>query len=180
MKEKRLRDGKRGPRRGKLSTSGDKPAERADAWRPLRPGSVRRRGSGPKERRYVLEEGGKEHHLFDPETSLHVGKHDGKIGIVYRVRDDVRRWHMGDKHAYSGSNTDRGLIPWDGRGGEESLRLAAALVALVKGKVTRTPASMIEYLCRPGIWGRQEFWRKLIVAHKEASDLGIIQEVMES
>ncbi len=153
MKEKRLRDGKRGPRKMRVSTVGEAPAPRADAWRPKRSGSVRMKGEGPKERRYVIDDNGREHHVFDPETSLHVGKHDGKIGIVYRFRTDDKWCPWGDPRDYDTTSTDRGLIPWDGNGGKDALRRAAARVALEKGKITKPAEWMVEKLSRPGAWG---------------------------
>lgn len=178
MKEKSLRDGKRGPRKMTVSTEGESPAKRADAWRPTRPGSVRKTGRGPKEHRYVITDNGKEHHVFDPETSLHVGKHDRKIGVVYRFRDGLERFSSSTGEYVS--TTDRGLVPWDGEGGEAGVRRAAALVAMRKGGMTRPTDSMVDNLCRPGRWGSQEFWRKLVEAYKEATDLGILKEVMDS
>ncbi len=127
----------------------------------------------------MVEVNGREHHVFDPETSLHVGKHDKKIGVVYRFRDGVKRWSTSDWDEYAG-NTDRGLVPWDGMGGEKGIRRAAAMVALRKGHVTRPASSIVEKLCEPGVWGSQEFWKKLVEAHREARDLGLIREVMDS
>ncbi len=178
MKEKRLKDGKRDPRKLKLSTEGEKPAKRTDAWRPAKPGSIQKTGRGPKEHRFIVLDNGVEHHVFDPETSLHVGKHDKKIGVVYRFRDGLERFSASTGEYVS--TTDRGLVPWDGTGGERGVRRAAAVVALHKGKVTKPTKSMIDGLCKPGAWGSQEFWKKLVEAHKEASDLGLLKEVMES
>lgn len=128
----------------------------------------------------MFEDSGREHHVFDPETSLHVGKHDGKIGVVYRFRTGVRTFPWGDPKDYDSSDTVRGLVPWDGEGGAEELRRAAATFAIRASRITKPTSSMVEGLSKPGTWGSQEFWKKLVEAHKVATDLGLLKEVMDS
>jgi hypothetical protein len=92
----------------------------------------------------------------------------------------VRTCPWGDPRDYDSSSTVRGLVPWDGEGGEREVRRAAATVAIGTTRITKPPASVVEGLCKPGKWGSQEFWRKLVDAYKVATELGLIKEVMDS
>ncbi len=74
-----------------------------------------------KEGRYVIRRGDTSFVIFDPEECLHVGRHDGAVGIVYRFKRLVWR---GDPLDYSPSG-ERGLILWDGGGWQSLARTVA-------------------------------------------------------
>lgn len=178
MKEKRLRDGKKDTRRsGGLRTEGIAKA-RETPWRPDIPGSLKRKGEGRKERRYLATKGDREFHIFDPETCLHVGKHDRRIGVVYRYRTD--RWTLRNWDDDIATNVRRGIIEWDGKGGAAALRARCARSALEQANVITVPAWLMKEMNKPGRWGSQKFWERLVEAHKVAMDIGLIQDVMES
>jgi len=178
VKEKRLRDGKKDVRRaGGLRTEGVAKA-RETPWRPDVPGSLKRKGEGRKERRYLATKGDKEFHIFDPETCLHVGKHDRRIGVVYRYRTD--KWMLRNWDDDIATNVRRGIIEWDGEGGAAALRARCVRRALEHANIITIPAWLLKEMNKPGKWGSQKFWEKLVEAHKVAVDLGLIHEVMET
>ncbi len=169
MKEKRVRDGKKDRGWGTSRVSAAADARSAVV--------VSRTQRETKEGRYAVRRGSVSYAVFDPEECLHVGRHDGAVGIVYRFRRLV--WKPGqDRRDYSPSG-ERGLVPWDG-GGWRSLAMAAAEFALSRSCAGRPPRSVVEAMAAPGAWGRLEFWKDMADRHALAKKVVVVKEVMES
>lgn len=164
VKEKRLKDGKKDRRWGSV--------RRIEAEH--REVTVSRVQAESKEARYSVRRGETSYALFDPEECLHVGKHNGKIGIVYRFKRMV--W-SGDPREYSPSG-ERGLLPWMGAS-RETLVLAAAAFALERAG-QKPVAGAVAALARPNVWGKEEFWDDLVERHRLAVDTQVVRDVMES
>lgn len=128
-----------------------------------------------KEALYAVRRGKEWIGIFDPEKSLHVGRHNKKAGVVYRFKRLV--WN-GDPREYYPSG-ERGILRWDGKGGARGLQEAAATFALARAaqKATR-PA--LEAMLKPGAWGSAEFWEDMARRCGLAEDILAVQEVMES
>ncbi len=165
MKEKSLKDGKKGGRWGSVRRIEDEPK------RVL----VSRVQAESKEARYAVRRGDVSYALFDPEECLHVGRHNGEIGIVYRFKRLV--WN-GDPRDYSPSG-ERGLLPWKGRKDRETLVWTAATFALERAG-QKPVAGAVWALTRPNAWGRITFWDDLVRRHRLALDIQVIKDVMES
>jgi hypothetical protein len=161
VKERRLKDGKKGGRWGPVRRIEDEPK------RVL----ISRVQAESKEARYVVRRGDVSYALFDPEECLHVGRHDGSIGIVYRFKRLVWREYL--------TSGERGLLPWTGRRDRETLMWTAAKFALERAGQKPT-AGAVWALTRPNAWGRITFWDDLTRRHKLALDLQVVRDVMES
>ena len=159
MKERILKDGKKDRR-------GWGPVRRLDEGEDVILSRIQR---STKEAGYMIRRGEEGWvGLFDPERSLHIGRHDGKAGVVYRF-----------KHTAWNGDRERGVLQWDGERGAEGLKKAAASFALKRAgqRVTKTA---LETLIKPEAWGRTEFWEDMVRRCKLAEDLLIVQEVMKS
>ncbi len=162
VKEKRLKDGKKDRRWGPVRKIEDEPKETF----------ISKVQAESKEARYSIRRGEASYALFDPEECLHVGRHNGEIGIVYRFRRLV--WN-GDPRDYTPSG-ERGLLRWKG-GSRETLVWEAATFALERAG-QRPVAGAVAALARANAWGKATFWDDLVKRHKLALDIQVIRDVM--
>jgi len=170
MKEKRVRDGKKDRRWGNARV---RRIEDESGF-----AVVSRIQRETKEGKYAVRTKDMSFAVFDPEQCLHVGRHSGAVGIIYRFKRLV--WQPGqDKRDYSPSG-ERGLVPWEG-GDWKSLVRAAADFAVRRAVGARpTVPAIVEKMSKAGVWGSLEFWKDLADRHALALKIKTIQDVMES
>lgn len=117
---------------------------------------------------YEVRKGDRTVVVMDPEKSLKVGRHDGKLGVVITVEadggvvDSSGRWHA----------TVRGLLEWDEEK-VDGLILAAAKAALRIARMGGVGAPADE-LARS--WRGLPVWTRLV----DGMRLGRVAEVMDS
>jgi len=110
--------------------------------------------------------------IFDPEKCLKVGKHYGRLGVVFEV--PVKRGEVdydGEWH-----RTTRGLLKWDG--GPPELAKAAALLALQLAEVS-SPSAWLTGRVVDG-WRAGGLWQSLYDGLHLGKDLQAVAEVMQS
>lgn len=176
VKEKRVRDGKRSSASGRLErlevkTRAEREAEalKRDSLHGMVPGSR-------KEDRFLITVGSRGYWIFDPEECLKVGRHDGKLGIVCRIKSpqEEQRARPYDNIAF------RRLVEWDPETGQQGLARESMRLAAKRGKMTGDPPKWLLRDAEEGRWGSREFWKKLVADYQEGARLDAVREVMDA
>lgn len=115
-----------------------------------------------------------EEHLVQGGLTLKVGRHGGRLGIVYLVRPKGK---TRSRHVRDGlGNRDRGLVEWD-NSTSDSLSLAVARLAVKYAGITdgeRTVQSLHQD------WRGRAMWKDLVSRHGSGERLDAVREVMET
>lgn len=173
VKERILKDGKRAKRRPPKTESRMDGVVRVVFDGIVRPSSGTRRQWDKAKRFEVNLEGGLRVALLDPEQCLHVGKHDGRYGIVYQFKE----YTNGITKPYFMSR--RGLLILPEVGNVREMKAEAARAVLHQCHWSHdVPQKMMKKILEPGLWGSEEFWGKMLTQYREAMLKQVVCDVM--
>lgn len=99
------------------------------------------------------------------------GNHNKSVGVTIRYKE---------YYTSGGWRPERGLVPWDGKGGYKGCRMEAAEDAFRRAGLDKMPDWLVREVEKPGFWGSVEFWKRLSEKAKDMMDLDTVRQVMES
>lgn len=108
-------------------------------------------------------------------VGLKVGRHDGKLGIVFIVRREKRKFSPQALREHGAR--ERGLVEWNNGTGTDLSR-AVAKLALGFAGISDPPEKTIEVLSRE--WRDDRIWDDLARRTKLGEKLEILEDVFES
>ena len=175
MKERVLRDGKRKKTRRPKEVRRDGTVQEVFDGMVFSSRKTRRQGEKARCLQVRLENG-ESFLILDPEECLHVGKHDGKYGVVYAYKE-YRNGKTGPYYM-----TERGLLPLDEEVKDKREMQSKALQAVLEVCVGKRsfPGGVMKKLLEPGVWGSDGFWRNILSQYRNAMLKQTIVDVMTS
>jgi hypothetical protein len=108
-------------------------------------------------------------------VGLKVGRHNGKLGIVFIVRLEKRKFSLHELREHGAR--ERGLVEWNNGTGTDLSR-AVAKLALKFAGISDPPERLIEVLSEE--WRNNKMWDDLARRNKLGDKLEILKEVLES
>jgi hypothetical protein len=108
-------------------------------------------------------------------VGLKVGRHDGKLGIVFIVRREKRKFSLQALREHGAR--ERGLVEWNNGTGTDLSR-AVAKLALKFAGISNPSERMIEVLSEE--WRNNKMWDDLARRTKLGEKLEILKDVFES
>jgi hypothetical protein len=108
-------------------------------------------------------------------VGLKVGKHDGKLGIVFIIRREKKNFSPHELREHGAR--ERGLVEWNNGTGAD-LSEAVAKLALKFAGISDPTERLIEVLSEE--WKNNKMWDDLARRNKLGDKLEILKEVLES
>lgn len=116
--------------------------------------------------------------LFNPEKCLKVGRHYGRLGIVYTVptQKSTQCYYWGyDNVTYH--KTDRGLVKWNGID-PESLAFSSIKLAVELSGLSNPPKWLMDKIVTA--MSLDDFWKDLTFRMGLGKELEAVSEVMKA
>ena len=108
-------------------------------------------------------------------VGLKVGRHDGKLGIVFIVRRDKKHFSAHELREHGAR--ERGLVEWNNET-RTDLSRAVAKLALKFAGISDPTDKLVETLSEE--WGRERIWDDLVRRNELGDKLETLKEVFES
>ena len=108
-------------------------------------------------------------------VGLKVGRHNGKLGVVFIVRLEKRKFSLHELREHGAR--ERGLVEWNNGTGTD-LSKAVAKLALKFAGISDPTERLIEVLSEE--WKNNKMWDDLAKRNKLGDKLEILKDVLES